>query len=155
MDSVRIDEVDPREPVAQRALTAYAQEVRDAAGLAALDVDAALKDVDGFLDPRGFFLVATCAGGVVGCIGVRAHSAPDAEIKRMWVAPDRRGGGLAVELLTQTEQRAMALGYARIVLDTNGALTAALRFYDRHGYRPIERYNDNPDAKHFFAKDLV
>lgn len=49
----------------------------------------------------------------------------------------------------------MALGYARIVLDTNGALTAALRFYDRHGYRPIERYNDNPDATHFFAKDLV
>ncbi len=155
MDDVRIEDVDPRNPGAQWALTAYVDEVRAAAGLAALDVDAALRDVDGFLDPRGFFLVAACADEVVGCIGVRPHTAQDAEIKRMWVAADRRGAGLAVELLDETEQRAAALGYSRIVLDTNGALTAALRFYARHGYRSIERYNDNPDATHFFAKDLV
>ena len=64
--------------------------------------------------------------------------------------------GLAVELLDETEQRAAALWLFADRVDTNGgALTAALRFYARHGYRSIRRYNDNPDATHFFAKDLV
>ncbi len=46
------------------------------------------------------------------------------------------------------------MAFARLLLDTNGALTAALRFYAGRGYEPIPRYNDNPDATHFFAKDL-
>jgi hypothetical protein len=41
-----------------------------------------------------------------------------------------------------------------VVLDTNETLTEAISMYERAGYRPIERYNDNPDAQHWFAKDL-
>jgi GNAT superfamily N-acetyltransferase len=135
-------------------LTAYVHEVRDAAGLDALDVDTALADVEGFFAERGLFLLATAGDQVVGCVGLRAWTAEQAEIKRMWVSPGRRGTGVAVDLLAAVEERAVSLGYTRVLLDTNGALTAALRFYSAHGYLPVDRYNDNPDATHFFAKDL-
>ncbi|HRY08420.1 MAG: GNAT family N-acetyltransferase [Actinobacteria bacterium] len=154
MEQVRIADVDPAHPAAQVALTAYTQEVREAAGLVALDVDAALQDIAGFTGDGGFFLIATAGDTVVGCVGLRRLSPDAAEIKRMWVAPVLRGSGLAVELLEQTEQRAVRRGYSRLFLDTNGALTAALRFYAAHGYEAIERYNDNPDATHFFAKTV-
>lgn len=149
-----IAEVDPAHPAAQQALAAYTQEVRAAAGLVALDVEAALQDIDGFTGDAGFFLIATAGETVVGCVGLRRLSPGAGEIKRMWVAPALRGSGLAVDLLEQTEQRAVRRGYSRLFLDTNGALTAALRFYTAQGYEVIERYNDNPDATHFFAKDL-
>ena len=155
MDPVRIEETDPHDPGAVAALTAYVLEVREAAGLDALDLDAARRDVDGFRGARGFFLVARSGERVVGCVGLRPVAPLAAEIKRMWVATDLRGTGLAVDLLRETERRAVAHGYTRILLDTNAALTAALRFYAAQGYVPIERYNDNPDATHFFAKDLA
>jgi hypothetical protein len=41
-----------------------------------------------------------------------------------------------------------------VVLDTNGSLGEAIALYRRSGYRDIERYNDNPYAEHWFAKDL-
>ncbi len=136
-------------------MTAYVVEVREAAGLEVLDVESAVRDVDGFAGPRGFFLLATTGPDVVGCVGLRALDDTRAEIKRMWVAPAHRGSGVAAELLEQTERRAAELGFSRLLLDTNGALSAALRFYGAHGYLPVERYNDNPDATHFFAKDLL
>ncbi len=39
-------------------------------------------------------------------------------------------------------------------LDTNGALTEAISMYERAGYQPVDRYNDNPWATHFFEKSL-
>jgi GNAT superfamily N-acetyltransferase len=123
MDRVLITEADPRGPDAQEALTAYVLEVREAAGLDALDVEPALRDVDGFVQAPGFFLIATREARVVGCVGLRPWRGTTAEIKRMWVAPDLRGTGLAVTLLDEVEQRAFARGFARLLLDTNGALT--------------------------------
>jgi GNAT superfamily N-acetyltransferase len=72
----------------------------------------------------------------------------------MWVSPAVRGRGVGATLLAEVEARATELGYARVVLDTNGALTPAMRLYRTHGYTPIERYSDNADATHFFAKQL-
>lgn len=150
----RIVPADPTDAESVRALTAYASEVRTAAGLTALDPRSAVSEVDGFAPPGGCFLLALTRGEAVGCVGLRPAGPGAAEIKRMWVHPAHRGTGLATRLLHEVEAQARDLGYSRLLLDTHHSLTAALRFYAGHGYVAIPRYNDNPDATDFYGKDL-
>ena len=64
--------------------------------------------------------------------------AGDLEIKRMYVEPDKRGSGVADALLAAVEQRARDEGVPRVVIHTGDRQLAALRFYERHGYTPID-----------------
>jgi GNAT superfamily N-acetyltransferase len=73
----------------------------------------------------------------------------------MWVTPDLRGAGLGARLLRLLEGEAVRLGYAVVRLDTNSALVEAIAMYERSGYHAIERYNDNPYARHWFEKRLA
>jgi len=66
--------------------------------------------------------------------------AGDLEIKRMFVQPDARGSGVADALLAAVEQRARDEGVPRVVIHTGDRQLAALRFYERHGYTPIDVY---------------
>ncbi len=150
----RIVPADPAEPRSVEALTAYAGEVREAAGLTALEPRSAVSDIDGFAPPDGCFLLALAGGDAVGCVGLQRVGPDAAEIKRMWVKPEHRGSGLSNRLLDEVEAQARDLGYSRLLLDTHRALTAAVRFYERHGYVAVPRYNDNPDATDFYGKDL-
>jgi GNAT superfamily N-acetyltransferase len=72
----------------------------------------------------------------------------------MWIRPDARGAGVGSLLLDALIEQSRALGHTRLLLDTNATLTTALAMYAKHGFEPIERYNDNPDATHFLAKQL-
>ncbi len=91
----------------------------------------------------------------MGCGGVQRLDPDTAEIKRMWIHPDWRGAGLGSRLLRHLEERAAGLGHRRVRLDTNGTLTEAIGMYGRAGYRPTERYNDNPYAQAWFEKELA
>lgn len=102
----------------------------------------------------GLFLVARLHGRAVGCGGLKPLDASTAEIKRMWIAPDVRGLGLARRLLEELEAEARQSGAKRVVLDTNRALTEAQAMYRKAGYREIDRYNDNDYADFFFEKEL-
>jgi ribosomal protein S18 acetylase RimI-like enzyme len=77
-----------------------------------------------------------------------------AELKRMWVHEGWRGAGLGSRMLRRLEQEASDRGLTVVRLDTNSALTEAIAMYRRAGYREIERYNDNPYARHWFEKQL-
>ncbi len=103
--------------------------------------------------PVGVFVVAISDGVPVAGAGVRSVEGY-AEIKRMWVDPQWRGAGLGSRMLRRVENEAVALGHHVVRLDTRGVLTEALALYERSGYVPIERYNDNPYATHFFEKHL-
>lgn len=107
----------------------------------------------GFRTPDGAFLIAARAGQPVGCVGLTpalgAH-----EVKRLWVAPEVRGMGLARRLMEAAETGARQMGASRLVLDTNAALTGAVALYLRLGWQAIPRYNDNPYAHHWFGKAL-
>ena len=117
--------------------------------------DAATSDVAGMTPPRGSFLVARSDSAVVACGGVQPHADHVGEIKRMWVDPTWRGLGLGRRMLAALEEEVRRLGYATVYLDTNATLTEAVAMYDRAGYHPIERYNDNPYAQRWFAKALA
>ena len=94
---------------------------------------------------------------VVGCIALRPLPQLEraGEIKRMYVKPEARGKGIAERLLKALEEYAAEAGYGALYLDTKDDLTTAIRFYQRHGYEPCERYNDNPQATMFMKKRLA
>src|SRR5690606_21332652 len=103
---------------------------------------------------KGCFLVARLDGRPVGCGAVRALDAGTGEIKRMWVAPEARGTGLARRLLDALEEQARGFGMRRVRLDTNRTLKEAPALYRKAGYREIGRYNDNLYADFFFEKEF-
>ena len=104
---------------------------------------------------KSCFLVARRGGQAIGCGELKALDAETGEIKRMWVAPEARGLGLARRLLEALEARARGFGMARVRLDTNRALQEAQALYRKAGYRGIDRYNDNRYADFFFEKELA
>lgn len=141
---------DPGSAQSQAALRCYFHDIASLAAVS-IDVEAALQDVNDYRPPTGAFWVVG-DNPVIGCAGLRTLAPGVGEIKRMWVAQGFRGSGVASELLDAVEAHARGLGMTKILLDTNGGLRAAMQFYPKAGYSPVERYNDNPDATHFFAK---
>jgi ribosomal protein S18 acetylase RimI-like enzyme len=107
-----------------------------------------------FTPPAGLFLVAQSDGVPIGCGGVRMLAPDRGEIKHLWVRPAARGSGLGRALLGELERRAAGFGAAEIVLDTNERLEAAQALYRSSGYVDIAPYNDNPNATHWFRKEL-
>jgi ribosomal protein S18 acetylase RimI-like enzyme len=93
---------------------------------------------------------------VIGCIALRAlrQFADSGEVKRLYVQPDYRGQGMAVRLNEALETYARNSGYQWLYLDTADNMTAAIRFYEAHGYERCGRYNENPQATIFMRKEL-
>ena len=140
---------------ARWAMSQYFAEL-DARFDGGFDAAAALEEAAEVLEPpRGLFVVARSGAAVVGCGALMHLDAETSEIKRMWVSDGMRGEGLGGRLLRHLEQQAALTGRQRVVLDTNRVLAEAISMYGRYGYRAIERYNDNPYAHHWFAKDLA
>ncbi|KAA2285967.1 bifunctional helix-turn-helix transcriptional regulator/GNAT family N-acetyltransferase [Arenimonas fontis] len=152
--AVRIETADPDEPQARQCLDTYYAELSRRFETGFDPSRGAVTTSDDMRPPRGLLLLARLDGRAVGCGVVRKLSHGIAEIKRMWVAPELRGLGIAQHLLDRLEAEARAMGCRRLRLDTNGRLTEAMALYLRNGYREIPRYNDNPYAEHWFEKRL-
>jgi GNAT superfamily N-acetyltransferase len=105
-------------------------------------------------DSEIYFAVAWMAGEAVGCGSLVWSDAQVGEIKRMWVAPQVRGKGLAKRILAHLEDAARDAGLTRVRLDTNKALPEAQALYRSAGYAMIARYSDNPYAHHWFGKKI-
>jgi DNA-binding MarR family transcriptional regulator/GNAT superfamily N-acetyltransferase len=149
--TVSLDVVDPAAPAARAAVGAYFAELdrRFPTGFDPGDDDGASLRA-----PVGAFVLAASDGAPVACGGVQTIGDHVAEVKRMWVHEDWRGAGLGSRLLRRLEDEARALGHRTVRLDTNGSLTEAIAMYGRAGYRPVDRYNDNPYAQAWFEKPL-
>ncbi|MCG8558872.1 MAG: GNAT family N-acetyltransferase, partial [Hyphomicrobiales bacterium] len=50
-----------------------------------------------------------------------------------------RGGGLAAALLDAALAWARAAGFRDVYLGTTGGMAAAHRFYEKHGFRRVEK----------------
>jgi GNAT superfamily N-acetyltransferase len=104
-----------------------------------------------FSSPGGAYLVGF-AEGVPACGGgIRALEAGVVEIKRMYVVPRFRGGGLGRALLGALEDAARELGHRAVRLDST---LATWPLYLAAGYREIGDYNGNPHAERWGEKPL-
>jgi GNAT superfamily N-acetyltransferase len=104
--------------------------------------------------PGGAFLVGWVDGRAVCCGGVKRLDARTCEIKKMYVAPELRGRGIARVLLGALEERARELGYEVSRLDTGSRQQHARRLYEQEGYVEIANFNGNPVATFFGEKPL-
>lgn len=111
---------------------------------------------DEFAPPHGQFLVGFLGNEPVATGGFRRHDDDVAEIKRMYVSHDHRGGGHARRLLAELEARAAAAGYKRLVLETGVRQPEAVALYASSGYAPTDPFGHHAqdDRTRFFAKDL-
>jgi putative acetyltransferase len=91
--------------------------------------------------PNLRFFVARLNGAAVGCGGVTFLTG-FAEVKRMYVRDAVRGRGVAPALLARIEREARDAGVALLRLETGTAQHAALRFYEREGFRPCAAFGD-------------
>jgi ribosomal protein S18 acetylase RimI-like enzyme len=96
--------------------------------------------------PGGYeaLLVARVDGELVGCVAIRRLDDATCEMKRLYVQPDGRGSGLGRALAEAIVDEARRLGFRTMKLDTLPSMDTARALYRSLGFRPVERYNDNP-----------
>jgi putative acetyltransferase len=108
------------------------------------------------LDPRAVFLVADVGGRAAGCVALVPLEPAVGEVKRMFVAPPFRGGGIATRLLAGLEGRARAAGMARLVLETGVRQPESVALYAKAGFGPVAPYGSHVGSplSLCFAKNL-
>jgi ribosomal protein S18 acetylase RimI-like enzyme len=110
---------------------------------------------DVYLDARGEFLVGLVSGRIVAMGALRRHDDLTAEVKRMRVHPDLQRRGFGRTVLRRLEQRAIQLGYRRLVLDTTERQAAAIALYRSEGFTETGRGQVFGFPCIFFAKELA
>jgi GNAT superfamily N-acetyltransferase len=99
-------------------------------------------DAADVVEGQGAFLVAYTGDLPVGCGAVRRNDAQTAEIKRMYVVPASRGGGIARRVLEQLEVEARRLGVSRLVLETGIRQQDAIALYQGAGFAEIPLFGE-------------
>ena len=151
---VRIERADPRAPEARWCVSQYFAEL-DRRFERGFDPGQSIPADDAELaPPRGAFLLARIEGEPVACGAVKTVAPAVGSLKRMWVADSVRGLGIGRRMLAALETEARALGLTTLRLETNRALSAAIRLYRAAGYEEVPAFNADPYAHHWFEKRL-
>ncbi len=85
-------------------------------------------------------VVAYLDGVAVGCGAFKPFAEGGVEVKRMYVQPERRGNGVALQVLTELEAWAKSEGHSRAVLETGMKQPEAIRLYEKAGYTRIPNF---------------
>jgi putative acetyltransferase len=108
--------------------------------------------------PDGALVIAREADVALGCVGLKRLDGDSCEMKRMFVAPMARGGGVGRALADDVISRARAAGYRQMYLDTSIRQTEAITLYRSLGFEEVPAYYDVPEAMDgwltFFRLDL-
>jgi putative acetyltransferase len=153
-----IRELDPQSADDLAAARDLFQEYADS-----LDVDLAFQGFAeelaalpaGYEPPTGTLLLAHLDGAPVGCAAVRVLEGDACELKRLFVRPAARGHALGRSLTEAALDRARALGYRRVRLDTLPTMTTAFALYLELGFHEIEPYRFNPVPRtRYLERDL-
>lgn len=149
-----IRRVDPGGADAQRCMGAYVAELNRRSGDSYDPATGVSAEPHEMTPPAGLFLVAYRHGDAIGCGGVKHHPGAPSEIKRMWVAENARGLGVARRLLAELEADAIRSGASVASIETSATLFEAIALYRSVGYVEVAPFNDEPFADHWFEKRL-
>ncbi len=83
----------------------------------------------------------------VGCGAFKEYEPTVAEIKRMFVLPEKRGKGIASTVLNALEIWAKENGFQDAILETSNQLTNAISLYQKSGYEIIPNYGQYIDVE--------
>jgi putative acetyltransferase len=101
--------------------------------------DADLENIEAAYLGRGglFEVVVSPEGEIVGSVGLFPHNPRQIELRKMYLARSVRGRGLGKRLMERMIDKARALGFHEIVLETNSALREAGQLYRKFGFVPV------------------
>lgn len=99
-----------------------------------------------YVPPDGALLLARDeSGSPAGCVGIKRHSDTECEIKRLYVRPSARGGGLGSALVRAAIDQARAIGYTDMLLIAVESIThGAQRIYRRVGFEVTSKFRETP-----------
>jgi GNAT superfamily N-acetyltransferase len=98
-----------------------------------------LADVAGaYQAGGGEFWVARAGGEVAGTIAAIRIAGDAVALRKMFVAAAHRGDGLAARLMETLVAWGRAECVRTIYLGTTSVMSAAHRFYAKHGFAPVE-----------------
>ncbi|HEX3486340.1 MAG TPA: GNAT family N-acetyltransferase [Micropepsaceae bacterium] len=101
--------------------------------------------IDGHGDDNIIFLIARDAGSAIGCGALTLYPGYG-ELKSIYVRPEARGRRLAAEIVLVLEGMARKAGLEELKLETGIRSPAAIRTYERLGYRQCGRFGNYPEA---------
>ena len=106
--------------------------------------------------PDMTLFVAREEGKAVAMGALRRHPGGIGEVKRMYTMPDHQGRGIGGRILAEIETLARREGLTSLVLETGNNFDAALRVYQRGGFRSCGPVLDYPPSPYtaFFEKPL-
>lgn len=91
--------------------------------------------------PEGVFYIVCREGQPAGMGGVRRLQDGVCEMKRVFVSPDQRGGGMGAIIVERLIADARALGYATMRLESGPFMTSAHRLYEAAGFHDRGPYD--------------
>ena len=94
-----------------------------------------------YSQPRCAYFVVEQDGVVVGGAGVAPLTGGDAdtcELRKMYFLPQARGRGAGAAMMQRCLQAARDFGFKQCYLETLGGMDAAMKLYERSGFRRID-----------------
>ncbi len=91
--------------------------------------------------PRHAYFVVTRGGRVLGGAGIAplAGGDPDTcELRKMYFLPEARGLGAGAAMMQRCLEAAREAGFKRCYIETLAGMDAAMRLYERSGFRRID-----------------
>ena len=135
---ITIAQEDPRSLDVQRLLSAFVDEVKKRYDSPPADVG--LFDPELVAVPRSIFLVARDDGNAVGCGALVPLDETVVEVKRMFVAPQKRGHGIARRILDELERLAREFDYDAMRLETGVRQPESIALYVKGGFYRIPNF---------------
>lgn len=93
-----------------------------------------------YAEPRSAYFVVESGGDVLGGGGVAPLVGGDddtCELRKMYFLPMARGLGAGAAMMAQCLEAARGFGFRRCYLETLTGMDAAMRLYERSGFRRI------------------
>ena len=138
---ITIVEVDPRRPEIARMI---AELDRLMTSLYPVE-NTFLVSPEDLAETGSTFIAAYVDGVASGCAAIMLRGQDYAEVKRVFVAPNARGLGLARRLLARLEERALSAGITMLRLETGDHQPDALSLFQSLGFEICEHFGDYPE----------
>lgn len=103
-----------------------------------------------YAKPKGCILLAYVGDEPVGCVAMReleslpGEAGRSCEMKRLYTRASARGLGIGRAMCERLLEIARRSGYARMKLDSDEELKAAVALYESLGFVRVPAYNDDP-----------